>query len=380
MSISVVPVRSRRERRDFMELPRRLFQDTPQWVPFLVSDYRRLFRRAHPFLDHAEVEFYLVYRETVAVARVMMIHNERYNRHHGTRAAHFYFCDFTDDEAVVDTLFTTMEEWARRRELTALMGPLFMGATLGGGVLVDGFQHTAAMTMMPYNHPYYPGHYERRGFQKRFDLLSLFIDPATFRVPPRVERLAEHVRRRGRIKVVEFRSKRELRRIATRVAELYNPTLAIHEENYPLTEDELRYLIKELLVIARPHLEKVITYDDRIVGYLFGFPDLSPALQRNGGRLTPAGILRLLGEMRRPGRLILNGMGILEEYRNIGGNALLYSELARTAGNSPEANVRIAEIVQVNEHTDLMLSDLRTLGAEVAKTHRVYTRDLPRNH
>ena len=34
------------------------------------------------------------------------------------------------------------------------------------------------------------------------------------------------------------------------------------------------------------------------------------------------------------------------------------------------------EAVQIAESTDLMLSDLKTLGAKVYKVHRIYHRDL----
>lgn len=379
MSIIVEPVRSRAELREFIDFPRRLYSGTPQWVPTLDLDYRDLHYRRHPFFRHAEAEFLLARREDAkgrsVVARVMMIHNDRYNQHHGTQAAHFYYTDFLEDDAVVDALFTAMARWARTRGLREIMGPLFMGATVGGGVLIQGFEHTAAMTMMPYNHAYYRDQYERIGCRKRFDLYSLFVDPETFVLPERVERMAERVRARGRMKVLQFSRKSELKAMAYRVADLYNPTLAEHGENYPLTEAELRQLIRELLLIARPDLEKVITYDDEVVGYLLAFPDLTPALQRNDGRITPAGIVRLLRAKKRPARIILNGMGILERYQRIGGNALIYSELTRTVRNSPDYDFRMAEMVQINEHTDLMLSDLRKLGAQPAKIHRVYGLD-----
>lgn len=376
MSITVEPVRSRRALRDFIAVPHRLYAETPQWVPFLNLDYKNLYRRKHPFFHHAEGEFFVAYDDDRPVARVMMLHNDRYNRHHGTHAAHFYFTDFPDDEAVVDALFAAIADWTRARDLKELIGPLFMGATLGGGVLIRGFEYTAAMTMMPYNHDYYSLHYHRLGFQKHFDLYSLFIDPNTFTLPDRVERLAEYVRSRGRMKVLEFSKKSELRAAAYKVADLYNPTLADHGENYPLTAEELDLLIRELLLIARPDLEKVITYDDEVVGYLLGFPDLTPALRKNRGRLNPVAVLRLLRAARRPTRIILNGMGILERFQRIGGNALLYSELTRTARNTPAYDFKEAEMVQINEHTDLMLSDLRKLGAKVAKIHRVYRRSV----
>ncbi len=362
--------------RQFVGFPKRLYASTPQWVPLFDADYRSFFRGRHPFFRHAECSFLLARTDSdpsaLPLGRVMMIHNERYNAQHGRRAAHFYFLDFADDPEVADALFEAMARWAASRGMDELIGPLFTGASLGGGLLVQGFEHTAAMTMMPYNHAYYPGHYERAGFAKHFDLYSLFIDPRSYELPERVERLAELVRRRGRMQVLEFTSRAQLRRVAQRVAALYNPTLADHTENYPLTDEELERIIKDLLQLARPDLEKVITYDGEVVGYMLGFPDVTAALRRSGGRLTPASILRIMHEARHARRLILNGMGILERYQRIGGNALIYSELARTVKHTPSYRFDEAEMVQINEGTDLMLADLRKLGAQVGKVHRVY--------
>ncbi len=376
MSITVRTIETRAGLRDFIDLPRRLYAKTPQWVPFLDLDYRMLYRRKHPFFQHADGDFLVAYAGEQAVARAMVIHNERYNTQHNRRAAHFYFVDFVDEAAVSDALVRAMTAWARSRGLTELIGPLFMGASLGGGVLIKGFEHTAAMTMMPYNHDYYANHYEQLGFGKSFDLYSLFIDPHTFTLPDRVERLAEHVRERGRMKVLQFSRKSELKTLAHKVAALYNPTLADHAENYPLTDAELKQIIRDLLRIARPDLEKVILYDDEVIGYLLGFPDLTPALQRSGGRLTPATLYRIWRASRHPRKLILNGMGILERYQRLGGNALIYSELTRTARANPAYDFEAAEMVQINEQTDLMLADLKKLGAEVGKVHRVYRRDV----
>ena len=118
------------------------------------------------------------------------------------------------------------------------------------------------------------------------------------------------------------------------MAALYNETLGDHLEDYPLSAEELEQVKKDLLVVADPRLIKVLTYDKQIVGYLFAFKDLSAALQSNRGRLGPLELLRLLAEMRRSDGLIINGMGILPQYQRLGGNALLYHELAAHCGRA----------------------------------------------
>ena len=95
-------------------------------------------------------------------------------------------------------------------------------------------------------------------------------------------------------------------------------------------------------------------------------------LQKNGGRLGPIRLLRLLAGMRSREGLLINGMGILPEYQRLGGNALLYYELTRTAGGR---QFRRAELTQISERTELMLRDVQTLGARVYKRHRMYEKE-----
>jgi len=93
-------------------------------------------------------------------------------------------------------------------------------------------------------------------------------------------------------------------------------------------------------------------------------------LQKNRGRLGPIAILRLLRGRENADKVLFNGMGILQKHQRLGGNALLYSELAKSVSQSGFADT---EMVQINEQTELMLSDMQRLGAVPFKRHRVYS-------
>ena len=369
-------VTTAKQRREFIDYPKRLYREAAQWVPPFDLDMRKLITRKHPYFEHSPGEFFLFKSGDRTVGRVVALANDLYNEEHSVKCAHFYFADFEDDESAGRVLFDTVAKWARDRGMETVIGPLFSGATMGGGVLVEGFEHRAAMNMMVFNYDYYAGHYEAAGFSKRFDLLSLNADPHGFQLPDRIESIADMVRSRGRLVVSQMKNRRALRQVADEIGALYNPTLADHTENYPLTDKELAALKSDLLLIAKPDLEKIIRYDGEIVGYILSFPDLSAAMQRNRGKLGPIRILRLLTESKKTRKIIFNGMGILEKYQRIGGNALLYSELTKSTTGSEKYSFNDAEMCQVNESTDLMLKDLLTVGASVYKRHRVYQRTI----
>ena len=155
---------------------------------------------------------------------------------------------------------------------------------------------------------------------------------------------------------------------------MYNESFQSHGDEYnPLSPREIAQVTRELLQVADPSLVKLLLRKGEIAGFLFGFPDLSEALQRGRGRLTPLSILRLLLEYRGTKGLVVNGAGILPKFQRLGGNALLYSMLEKIAS---KRDFRYVDAVQIAETTEMMLADLKTLGARVFKMNRLYVRDL----
>ncbi len=358
--------------KDFIEYPKRLYADDPLWVPWLDADMRTILGRRHPFFLSGDAEFFLAREGASAVGRVMVLDIPAYRREHGSNQAFFYFFDFASPETA-GRLADAAAAWAKSRGLSSLEGPFLFGGATGSGLLVEGFDSPPPMTMMLYNRPSAVEVYEALGFQRKYDLYSFDVRASSFVMPERIVRDAERVRRRSGLRVLRFKSKRDLLRVADGIADLFNATLADHPEDYPLTKAELNQVKKDLLFVARPDLIKILANGEKIVGFLFAFPDLSPGLRRCRGRPGPIDILRLLAALRRPKRILVNGMGILKEYRGRGGNALMYAELAATVLAS---GVEEFELVQIAESTALMLADLETLGARRSKRHRVFSRPI----
>ncbi len=128
-----------------------------------------------------------------------------------------------------------------------------------------------------------------------------------------------------------------------------------------------------LLVIADPKYIKLVMHKDDIVGFIFGFPDVSAALQRHGGRITPLAIIDLLLEFKRTKWISLNGVGILPEYQGRGGNVLLYDEMVKTV---IEGGFEHAEATQMADTAEMVRKDIVTLGLEIYKVHRIFHRSI----
>lgn len=356
--------------RRFVHVPYRLYNNHPQWVPPLYMDAEtQLNRDKHPYYEHSDADFFIAQRNGEDIGRIAILENKPFNRYHETRKAQFYLFDCEDDQEAATALFNRAFEWSRERNLDQVIGPKGFGALDGYGLLVEGYEHRQIMTMMNYNYPYYQQLVENISFEKEVDFVSCYLNADKFRLPERIHRIAQRVLQRGNLGVKRFETKKELREWAPKIGQAYNKAFVNNWEYYPLSDNEIKFILDNILSVADPRLIKVITHGDDAVGFLFGFPDLSAALQKSKGRLLPLGIFHLLIDMRRTNWIALNGAGILPEFHGRGGNALLYAEMENTIR---DYKFEHADLTQVAETAVQMRHDLINLGGEPYKNHRVY--------
>jgi GNAT superfamily N-acetyltransferase len=368
--IEKIDTASKAQIRRFVRLPFRLYEKDPHWVPpVLIDNEAQLDKHKFPFYEHSEADFFVAVRDGQDVGRVAAIQNRRFNEHHGTHKAQFYFLESEDDPEVVRKLFERVCEWAHTRLLDTVIGPKGLGPLDGFGLLVEGFDRRQMMTMMNYNQPYLPRLVEGLGFTKEVDFVSCFADSATFVFPDRVHEIAQRVQQRGTLRVQNFHTIRELKTWAGRIGQAYNKAFVNNWEYYPLTEREIAFVVKNLETIADPELIKIIVHDQDVVGFLFAFPDVAAALQRSGGRLLPFGLVDMLVEMKRTQWVAVNAAGVLPEYQGRGGNALLYTEMEKAVR---QHNFKHAALYQVAETAVSMRRDLENVGGIKYKNHRVY--------
>ncbi|MCX8061668.1 MAG: hypothetical protein N3D16_03705 [Anaerolineales bacterium] len=356
----------------FISIPFRIYQNTPQWVPPFLNDAKLyLNNKKHPFYQHSTADFFIARIDGEDVGRIAALENRHFNEYHQKRDAQFYFFDSINDIEVAQALFNRVFEWAKARNLNRVVGPKGMGPLDGYGILIEGFEHRQMMMMMNYNHPYYRELVEAQGFTKEVDFVSCYLSAESFRMPERIHRIAHRVQERGTLRVLSFENRSQLRKWAKKIGKAYNDSFVNNWEYYPLTDEEIQFVLDNIIPYADPKLIKVITHEDEAVGFLFGFPDISAAMQRAKGKINPISIIDILLELRRTQWISLNGAGILPEFHGRGGNALLYSEMEKTVRNY---QYKHAELTQVAETAVQMRNDLENVGGKPYKNHRVFSR------
>jgi hypothetical protein len=352
-----------------------LYKGCPQWVPPLFMDaYLPLNREKHPFFKYSDADFFLAVRDGKVVGRICAGVNKLYNEYHHVKVAQFYFFDAINDLEITRVLFDSVFNWARERGLDTVIGPKGLSPFDGYGIQIEGQEHRQMMTMMNFNYPYYQALVEALGFEKEVDFVSCYLPADAFKIPERVERIAQWAMKRGNLWVKHFKSKKELVSWAQRIGQTYNRTFINNWEYYPFSQGDIDYAVQNVFMVADHRLIKLIMHDEDIVGFLFAFPDVSAAIQRAKGRLFPFGIVDILIEMKRTKTVSGNGMGVLPQFQGTGGNALLYYEMGKTMLDFK--HFKFVEMTQVAETTRQMRADLKNLNGVEYKNHRVFRKTL----
>lgn len=357
----------------FIDLPFKIYKNTPRWVPPLDWDNKRIFdKQRNPFYRHSVAAFFLaISADGTAIGRLAILNNQHYNAFNHERTAFFYLFECINDREASEQLFEAGFDWVRKNGLEKIIGPRGFSSLDGLGMLVEGFEHRPAMGI-PYNHDYYPELVEAAGFTVQSDILSGYLS-TKMQFPEKIHRIAEQVKKRRGLSIARYKSRRDLRHLVPGLKDLYNGMIEETTGNIPLTDEEAKSMANQLINFAKPGLIKVVMKDESPVGFLFAYPDISAAIQRTRGKLYPFGWMILLLELKRTDWVNINGAGMLPAYQGLGGTAILFSEMQKSI---TEGRFKHAEIVQVGVDNDRMQRELSELGIDFYKRHRIYQKDI----
>jgi len=360
--------------RQFIQLPFDLYRNDPNWVPPLLMDMRQIFnRQKHSFYEHGKAQFLLAVKDDRVVGRLVMLNNLNMPTTSSGKTGNFYFFETEEDPEIAKRLFDKGIAWARNQELSMLLGPKGMTPLDGLGILVKGFEHQPAFGM-PYNPSYYPHFLSQCGFEQVRTIESGYIQPQAFKLPEKVIKAAELVKKKKGFHVLKIHTRSQLKKAVLMLGEMYNHALVGTEGNAPLSKNDLETITQGLLWIAKPNLIKLIMKNDDPVGFVLAYPDISDALKAAHGRLFPFGWIRVLYEKHHTSCVDINGIGITEKYRGLAATALLFAELYKSIGTTKQ--FKHAEIIQIGVENERMHRELRDMGIHFYKAHALFKRDI----
>lgn len=369
-SFFVKPVQNSRERRQFVELPWKIYRQDPNWVPPLRMNLEELVGfRPHPFYNTAEIQTFLALRSSDGepIGRIAAIHNRAHNERHKDQIGFFGFYESIDDLEVAQTLLRAAREWLQAKGLTAIRGPANPSLNYECGLLIDGFD-TPPTFMMTHNPPYYQRLLESSGLAKvedmaafwgHVDMIAGLDQKMAFVIDECKSRFKVQLRR-----LDKSRFSAEVRMFL----EIYNQSLMGTWGFTPLTEEEIDHMAWSLRFLLAPEMTAVGEIDGKPVGAVFALLDFNTRIKQIDGRLLPFGFFHLLWNKRGIDRIRVLSTNVLPEYQKWGLGLLIIAHLLPSVF---AWGVKTAEFSWVLESNSLSYKSLKRGGAKIVKTYRM---------
>ena len=370
--IEIKPVESKKDLKQFIRLPWKIYANDENWVPPLIMDMKNMLdKKKNPFFEHSEADYFLALENGEPVGRTAAILNHNHNTYNNEKTAFFGFFEAIDSQEVADALFETVEAWAKERGQDRVRGPMNFSTNDTCGMLLEGFDRPPFI-MMTYNPPYYNRLLEELGYGKVEDLLAYMMSEKDG-VNPRIKKIAQIAKEKEKIHVRPLDMK-HFRRDLEHVKRIYNDAWSTNWGFVPMTEAEVEHLAKELKPVIDPRIVLFAEIKGEPVAFTLALPDYNQALKKINGRLLPFGIFKLLYHSRKIDAIRVVTLGTIKKYQNSRGiGPLLYNELFERGTKN---GYYWGEFSWILERNRLMNSALLILGAKVYKRYRIYEKEI----
>ncbi len=373
-TLKIQAVQSRREKKQFFQLPWQLYRNDPNWIPPLRQNQLELLNyKHHPFYEQNEIQTFLALRDDQPVGRVAAIVNNAHNQQYGERRGFFGFFECIDDQEVCDGLFGAVRAWFAERNIFAVRGPTNPSLNYECGLLIDGFD-SPPWFMMTYNSPYYARLIEGSGFQKTQDLFAFWGQIEMLKdLDKKMAFIIEETKRRFKVNLRHMERARFNQEVRV-FLDIYNRSLVGTWGFAPMSEAEVDHMAESLRHLIVPELTAIAEVDGVPVGVTFGLLDYNPRIKKIDGRLFPFGFLRLLTNKRALTSVRIIATNVVPEYQKWGLGLTL---LAKLVPSALAWGIKEAEFSWVAESNHLSYKSLKRGGAKITKSYRIYDWEAP---
>lgn len=374
MALTIHEVRTRAQRRDFLELPFTLHRDDPIWSPPLLEDVARSLSDKNPLWRDGRGERQLLLATDAGrpVGRVLAHVHHRSNALHREQAGFFGLFECPDDPEVARVLLDAVAERHRARGLKELRGPYDLNIRECIGAVVSGFDEPAAFNQS-WNAPHVPRLLEACGLKPVLKLATFRADDVA-RIDP--EAMLEEKHRAWlkdpRVVVRSFERARFEDDVRAAVS-LLNESFAKNYGFVPMDPPEVDFMAEPMKRVVRPELTVFIELDGAPVGVGMFLPDFQVLFRRMGGRLFPLGWAKFLLGSRTMDAALVQFIATSPAQQGKGLIRIVMAELVRRL---QEAGFRTLDSTWISESNAASRAVAKALSMRVKHELQLYSKPL----
>jgi len=360
--------------RKFVEFPFQLYSDNPYWVPPIIGEELEVLdREKNPAFNTAEARYFMAYREDEPVGRVAAIVNRWEVEEQQIPKIRFGWFDMIDDLEVTAALVEKVREIGRAEGLEFMEGPVGFSNMDKAGLLIKGFEETGTMITL-YNHPYYRTHLENLGFEKANEWVEFRISIPEEGPSEKVNKFSNLILERNNLKVVRFKSAKEIVEHADEMFDLVNKTYSSLSTYVPIQPEQIAYYKEKYFRYLHPDfISCVADEDDNMVAFAITMPSFARALQRANGRLLPFGWFHLLKARYIHTKAAFYLIGVKPEFQNKGVTAIIFREMNEVFNRRGITTVETNPELEENKSVQALWNSYEN---ELHKRRRTYKKSL----
>jgi len=375
--MQIVEVKTRDEKKEFINFPKWLYRNDPNWVCILDSDLEATFDPAknHLFRQGVAVRWILRDESGKTIGRVAAFIDRVRSGVYRQPTGGMGFFEVVENREAAFALFDTAKNWLEKQGMEAMDGPINFGENdTNWGLLVEGFVQQGFG--MPYHMKYYREFFESYGFMNYFEQYSyhrpVMNEKGEIDFPPRIMKIAEWLSKRPGYSFHHFESSKKAK-FASDFVDVYNSTWSAFKEDFTPLDPEL---IDDMFRKAKPIMDEELIwfayYNDKPIGFFILLPDVNQIIKPFKGKLNLWNKIRFLHgrlthKMTRM-RAIVGGVN--PAYQNSGVESAIFYQIYQVCKNKPW--YKELELSWVGDFNPKMMAIFQALGAERAKVHITY--------
>lgn len=365
--MQLTEVNNSRAVKEFLQVPRILYKNDPNWISHLDQDIEAVFdpQKNKYFKLGEAIRWVLKDENGRLIGRVAAFVHPEFSAIFKQPTGGLGFFECIDDQQAANHMFEACKTWLTQKGMQAMDGPINFGEKdRFWGLLVDGFEHQPIYTIN-YNPPYYKTLFENFGFRKFYDQ-NVFYLGAGKDLPPILEKKYERLittqgYRFGHLEI------KEINKYAQDFQTIYNEAWA-HTHKYfkPITKEAALSIFDSIKSVVDEELIIFAYHNERPVAFFISIPELNGIFKYVNGRLDLWGKMKFLfyrwrGKLNQISGLVF---GIVPEYRNRGLDAGMIMTLKNYVMRSKKQKYQGAYMAWIGDFNPKMVSIAEHIGSE----------------
>lgn len=358
--------------KDFLNLPRLIYKDDPNWVMPLNREIRqKLNPKKNSFYDYSTVTNYVAYNSNNnPCGRISVINNPLYNKIQNEATVFFGLFECVDDIKIAQKLINHVFKGLKEKGYNKIIGPVNFTTNDESGFLIEGYNKPSTF-MCNYCKSYYHNLMIACGFNKAIDTYSYFCwHDHPF--PEKYYRIIKKFNNNSNLSLKKI-SKKSIKGDVLKIISIYNDSFSSNWGFVPITDNEGLEFANNLLPFVDEDLIWIAYYKDNPIGTILGFPDINELISGLKGRLFPNGYYRFMFSRNKIKGMRVAVLGVKKKYRRLGIETALIHKVHERVKSRPYIKAEFSVILENNYR---MRNLLIRFGFQQTHKFRIYQRIL----